>query len=78
MKENGQQRILAGFGGSQASLTALRWAIDEARLRRTKLQIVRVRDPARHAAPYASAGLRPGCDEQETAVRAGLAAAMPS
>ncbi len=76
MKENGQQRILAGFSGSQASLTALRWAIDEARLRRADLQVVRVWDPARHAAPYAAAGQRPACDEQETAVRAGLAAAM--
>ena len=76
MKENGQQRILAGFSGSPASLTALRWAIDEAGLRRADLQVVRVWDPARHAAPYASAGQRPACDEQETAVRAGLAAAM--
>jgi nucleotide-binding universal stress UspA family protein len=76
MKEDGQQHILAGFSGSQASLTALRWAIDEARLRRADLQVVRVWDPARHAAPYASAGQRPACDEQETAARAGLAAAM--
>jgi nucleotide-binding universal stress UspA family protein len=76
MKENAQQHILAGFSGSQASLIALRWAIDEARLRRAELQVVRVWDPARHTAPYASAGQRPTCDEQETAVRAGLAAAM--
>jgi nucleotide-binding universal stress UspA family protein len=76
MQENGQQHILAGFSGSQASMTALRWAIDEARLRRADLQVVRVWDPARHAAPYASAGERPTGDEQETAVRAGLAAAM--
>lgn len=76
MKENGKQHILAGFSGSQASLTALRWAIDEATLRRADLQVVRVWDPARHAAPYASAGQRPACDEQEMAVRAGLAAAM--
>ena len=76
MKENGQQHILAGFSGSQASMTALRWAIDEARLRQADLQVVRVWDPARHAAPYASAGQRPACDEQETAVRAGLALAM--
>jgi nucleotide-binding universal stress UspA family protein len=76
MKEDGQQHILAGFSGSQASLTALRWAIDEARLRRADLQVVRVWDPARHAAPYAFAAGRSACDEQEPAVRAGLAAAM--
>ena len=47
MKENGQERILAGFSESQASLTALWWAMDEARLRRAELQLVRVWDPAR-------------------------------
>ena len=76
MKENGQQRILAGFGGSQASLTALRWAIDEARLRQDGPAGRAGAGSGRHAAPYASAGQRPGCDEQETAVRAGLALAM--
>jgi nucleotide-binding universal stress UspA family protein len=76
VSENGQRRILAGFNGSRASMIALRWAIDEATLRRAGLHVVRAWDPARHAAPYASAGELPTCDEQETTVRTGFATAL--
>jgi nucleotide-binding universal stress UspA family protein len=56
MNGNRQQGILVGVDGSAASLTALRWAADEARLRRSRLHIVLAWDPAAHAASYAGVG----------------------
>jgi nucleotide-binding universal stress UspA family protein len=71
-----QHRIVVGINGSRASLTALRWATAEARLRGAGLHVVRAWDPARHAAPYAPVGHLPTGDEQEAEVRAGLVADM--
>jgi nucleotide-binding universal stress UspA family protein len=76
MRYSTQQRIVVGVSGSAASLTALRWAADEARLRGADLNVVRAWDPARHAAPYAVSGHLPTCDEDHAAARDGLAAAM--
>src|SRR5450759_3156417 len=76
MKYSRQQRIVVGVSGSLASLTALRWATDEARLRGASLNVVRAWDPARHAAPYAAPGHRPTCDEDQVTARDGLAAAI--
>jgi nucleotide-binding universal stress UspA family protein len=56
MNGNRQQRVLVGVDGSAASLAALRWAADEARLRQSPLQIVGAWDPATHSASYADVG----------------------
>jgi nucleotide-binding universal stress UspA family protein len=76
VNDSRQQHIVVGVSGSIASRTALQWAADEARLRHARLHVVRAWDPARHAAMYAGVGHLPTGDEQEAAVRAGLAAAM--
>ena len=76
MRDCRQHRIVVGINGSRASLTALRWATAEARLRGACLHVVRAWDPARHAAPYAAVGHLPTGDEQEAEVRASLAADM--
>jgi nucleotide-binding universal stress UspA family protein len=76
MSYSRQQCIVVGVSGSAASLTALRWAMDEARLRAASLNVVRAWDPARHAAPYAAPGHLPTCDEDHSTARDGLAAAM--
>jgi nucleotide-binding universal stress UspA family protein len=76
MRDCRRHRIVVGINGSRASLTALRWATAEARLRGACLHVVRAWDPARHAAPYAAAGHLPTGDEQEAEVRAALAADM--
>ncbi len=78
MDKDHQQRIVVGISGSPASGCALRWAAEEARLRRARLHVVRVWDPARHAAPYACAGALPTCDEERTTACNGLAAALRS
>jgi nucleotide-binding universal stress UspA family protein len=56
MNGNRQQRVLVGVDGSVASLAALRWAADEARLRQSSLHIVGAWDPATHSASYADIG----------------------
>jgi nucleotide-binding universal stress UspA family protein len=71
-----RQRIVVGVSGSLASGAALSWAAEEARLRNTTLHVVRVWDPAKHAASYAAAGATPTGEEEQTAARDGLAAAM--
>jgi nucleotide-binding universal stress UspA family protein len=76
MRDCRKHRIVVGINGSRASLTALRWATAEARLRGAGLHVVRAWDPARHAAPYAAVGHLPTGDEQEAEVRAGLVADM--
>jgi len=76
MRQSRQQRIVVGVSGSAASLTALQWAVDEARLRGASLNVVRAWDPARHAAPYAAPGHLPTCDEDHATALDGLAAAM--
>jgi nucleotide-binding universal stress UspA family protein len=71
-----RQHIVVGVSGSLASGAALSWAAEEARLRKARLHVVRVWDPARHAAPYAAAGATPTSEEKQTAARDDLAAVM--
>src|SRR5215469_12299255 len=71
-----QQVIVVGVNGSPASGAALSWAAEEARLRGARLHVVRVWDPARHAAPYAAVGATPTGEEEPASVLGGLAAAM--
>lgn len=71
-----QQVIVVGVSGSLASGAALSWAAEEARLRGARLHVVRVWDPARHAAPYAAVGATPTGEEELESARDGLAAAM--
>jgi menaquinone-dependent protoporphyrinogen oxidase len=76
MDGNRQQGVLVGVDGSAASLAALRWAADEARLRRSPMNIVGVWDPATHAASYAGVG-GPGAHvERQTATRDAFSAAV--
>jgi nucleotide-binding universal stress UspA family protein len=74
--EDRQQKIVVGVGRSAASAAALSWAAAEARLRRARLYVVRVWDPARHVAPYACVGALPTCDEERAAALRDLAAVM--
>jgi nucleotide-binding universal stress UspA family protein len=76
MTKNRRQRIVVGVSGSSASGAALSWAAEEARLRKAKLHVVRVWDPARHAAPYAAVGAMPTGEEDQAAACGSLAAAM--
>jgi nucleotide-binding universal stress UspA family protein len=71
-----QQGIVVGVDGSAASVSALRWAADEARLRASRLRIVRAWEPVTHAAPYAGAGRLASGDEQETRARSGFSATL--
>jgi len=71
-----QQVIVVGVSGSLASGAALSWAAEEARLRGARLHVVRVWDPARHAAPYAAVDATPTGEEELASARDGLAAAM--
>jgi nucleotide-binding universal stress UspA family protein len=71
-----QQVIVVGVSGSPASGAALSWAAEEARLRGARLHVVRVWDPARHAAPYAAVGATPTGEEELASARDALAAAM--
>ncbi len=76
-KDDGQQRIIVGVDGSAASLPALRWAADEARLRRSPLHIVSAWDAATHAASYADADGSPVTRaERETIAKDAFAAAI--
>ncbi len=61
-------RIVVGVDGSVASLAALRWAVREAGLRTTALQVVRAwEDTAKRVAPYAHAALASRADDHLTA-----------
>jgi nucleotide-binding universal stress UspA family protein len=71
-----RQHIVVGVSGSLPSGAALSWAAEEARLRKARLHVVRVWDPAPHAAPYAAVGATPTSEEKQTAARDGLAAVM--
>lgn len=42
MNVTGKFLIVVGFDGSEPSLAALRWAVDEARLRRGQVQVITV------------------------------------
>ena len=71
---HGKQRIVVGVDESPASLAALRWAAREARLRATRLQVVRAWERTRlRLAPYASSGRQRGGDEDQAAAGARLA-----
>ena len=70
------REIVVGVSGSLASRIALNWAADEARLRDARLRVVKVWDPARHAAPYARVGTLPTCDEERATACGGLVAAI--
>ena len=63
----GTRRIVVGVDGSVGSLAALRWAIQEARLRRVAVLAVMVwQQPLRAAGPYEVAhGLDPTVDIEE-------------
>jgi nucleotide-binding universal stress UspA family protein len=76
MNKDQQHDIVVGVSGSPASRTALSWAADEARVRHARLRVVRVWDPARHAAPYARVGAAPTCDEELGTACGGLAEAV--
>jgi len=76
MRKDRQQNIVVGVSGSPASRAALSWAADEARSRRASLRVVRVWDPARHAASYARVGALPTRDEERATACGGLAAAV--
>jgi nucleotide-binding universal stress UspA family protein len=75
MNSTGQQTIVVGVSGSSASVTALRWAADEAQRRHALLRVVRSWDPA-FRAPYAAVGGLPTADQQRAAASRELAAAM--
>jgi nucleotide-binding universal stress UspA family protein len=51
-RDDGTRAIVVGVDGSDASMRALRWAVDEARLRVVKLTAVYVYRSLRHAAPF--------------------------
>jgi nucleotide-binding universal stress UspA family protein len=76
MSKDQQQNIVVGVSGSPASRSALSWAAEEAKSRRAGLRVVRVWDPAKHAAPYARVGAVPTCDEDRATACNGLAAAV--
>jgi nucleotide-binding universal stress UspA family protein len=76
MRDTRRQRVLVGVSRSAGSRAALRWAAEEARLRHATMHVVRVWDPARHAAPYAAPGSTPTGEEERDAARDGLAAAL--
>jgi len=76
MSNDRRQLIVVGVSGSPASGAALSWAAEEARLRGARLHVVRMWDPARHAAPYAAVGATPTGEEELASARDGLAAAM--
>lgn len=71
-------RIVAGVDESSASVEALRWAADEARLRGSELTVVHAwLDPdALHPAPYAPAHAWPSRDEAYARAGARLTAAV--
>ncbi len=76
MGETTPSRIVVGVSGSRASLSALRWGADEARLRGACLHVIRAWDPTPHAAFYAGASHAPTPAQKQTAAQVGLAAAL--
>ena len=75
MNSTGQQTIVVGVSGSSASVTALRWAADEALRRHALLRVVRSWDPE-FRAPYAALGDLPTADQQRATASQELAAVM--
>jgi nucleotide-binding universal stress UspA family protein len=75
MEANCEQQIVVGVKGP-AARAALRWAAREAGLRKASLLVVRVWDPARHAAPYAPPGAAPTGEEGLASAREDLADAV--
>jgi len=74
---HGKPRIVVGVDESPASLAALRWAAREARLRATRLQVVRAWERARwRLAPYASRVRLGGRDEDRAEAGARLEGAV--
>lgn len=72
-----QPRIVVGVDLTSDSLTALRWAAREARLRGTRLQVVRACERAgRWAAPYIPHSRRTRKDEDSATAAARLADAV--
>jgi nucleotide-binding universal stress UspA family protein len=78
MGDTTPSRIVVGVSGSRASLSALRWGADEARLRGACLHVIRAWDPTSHAAFYAGASHVPTPAEKRTAAHVGLATALRS
>jgi nucleotide-binding universal stress UspA family protein len=76
MSSNMHQGVLVGVDGSVASLVALRWAVDEARLRRSFLHIVGTWDPAAHSASYADVQGPATRAEREVIAREAFSAAL--
>jgi len=75
MSETAQRHIVVGVSGSRASVTALRWAADEARRRHARLRAICAWDPSLRPAPYANVGV--ANPTEDTRVRdGGLAAAI--
>jgi nucleotide-binding universal stress UspA family protein len=76
MTNDRQQLIMVGVSRSLASRAALSWAVEEARLRKARLHVVRVWDPVRHAAPYAAVDATLSSEEKQAEARYGLVAAL--
>jgi nucleotide-binding universal stress UspA family protein len=84
MDSAGQEIIVVGVSGSQASAAALLWAADEARQRRARLRIVQSWEPLEHAC-YAPDCDHPTAAQQRAAaslildksIQAAFGAAMP-
>jgi nucleotide-binding universal stress UspA family protein len=76
MGETKPSSIVVGVSGSPASLSALRWSADEARLRGARLHVIRAWDPASRAAFYSGASHAPTAAQRRTTAGIGLAAAV--
>jgi nucleotide-binding universal stress UspA family protein len=76
MNGTAQPRIVAGVSGSRASLAALGWAADEARLRGASLHVIRAWNPIRHVAFYAGAGRATTREQEQASASEGLQAAL--
>jgi nucleotide-binding universal stress UspA family protein len=74
--ERGQRPIVVGVNRSAASVAALRWAADEARLRRATVHVVHAWEPAAHRASYAILGDSADGAQEECRARADLAAVL--
>jgi nucleotide-binding universal stress UspA family protein len=75
MDSAGQEIIVVGVSGSQASAAALLWAADEAQQRRARLRIVQSWEPVEHAC-YAPDCDHPTPDQQRAAASLVLAASI--